>query len=94
MANILLHHQNIDEAADALTQASSTMHQSMTDCMHAVRTASHELDGELQIAADHFYTTVQNADEGMTEDIKKGANILREMHGLLRDADHQAAGGF
>lgn len=94
MADILLHHQNIDEAADALTQASSTMHQSMTDCLQAVRTASQELSGELQTAADAFYTTVYNADEGMTDDINKGAHILREMHGLLRDADHRAAGGF
>ncbi|GLY73791.1 hypothetical protein [Actinoallomurus iriomotensis] len=94
MGTIELHHQNIDEAADALTQASNTMHQSMDDCLHAVTTASADLVGDMQNAANDFYTAVQNADRAMTRDINRAADILREMHGLLRDADRNGAGGF
>jgi hypothetical protein len=93
MSDIMLH-QNIDEAADALAMASNTMHESMTDCMQAVQAASLELEGELQTAAQAFYGTVSDADLRMSEDINKGSNILREMHGLLRDADRSGAGCF
>jgi hypothetical protein len=94
MSDIMLHHQNVDEAADALAMASNTMHESMTDCMQAVQAASLELEGDLQSAAQTFYQAVANADGKMSEDIANGSNILREMHGLLRDADRNAAGGF
>ncbi|MFE6054953.1 hypothetical protein ACFQ6N_29740 [Kitasatospora sp. NPDC056446] len=93
MANILLNHANIDDAADALDQAGQGMHTAMENCMTAIRTAQAELSGDLATAAAAFYQVLAGQDGSMTDDIKVGAGILREMHGLLRDADKRAAAG-
>ncbi|RSS83747.1 hypothetical protein [Streptomyces sp. WAC06614] len=94
MADIALNHQNIDEAADALQQASNGMHDSMMECLQAVRAASAELSGQMQSAATEFFTALQTSDARMTDDISQGVQVLREMHGLLRDADIAGAQGF
>ncbi|MFC8448887.1 hypothetical protein [Kitasatospora sp. NPDC057223] len=94
MSDIKLNHANIDEAADALTQASSGMHSRMEDCLRAVQTAEHQLQGDLATAAHEFYTALANSDAAMTDDIAKGAEVLRTMHGLLRDADAKGGQGI
>ncbi|MFJ2863343.1 hypothetical protein [Kitasatospora sp. NPDC087314] len=94
MASIELHHASIDEAADALTQAGSAMHSAMQDCLQAIQTAEHQLKGDLAAAAHSFYQVLAGQDAAMTDDITKGADVLRTMHGLLRDADRRGAAGI
>ncbi|GHH77210.1 hypothetical protein ACFXKJ_05565 [Kitasatospora indigofera] len=94
MANIALNHRNIDEAADALSQAGTRMHSSMDNCVAALRTAEAQLSGLLATAAADFRTTLTNNEKDMTDDITKAAGALREMHGLLRDADRRAGAGI
>ncbi|MER7753278.1 hypothetical protein [Kitasatospora sp. NPDC097643] len=93
MADIVLNHANIDEAADALTQAGRTMDDAMKDCERAVTTAEQQLQGDLAAAAHSFYLVLSGNDATMTDDLLKGADVLRTMHGLLRDADARAAQG-
>ncbi|MEU1506828.1 hypothetical protein [Kitasatospora sp. NPDC005748] len=93
MASILLNHANIDEAADALTQAGQGMHAAMDDCMAAIKAAEAQLSGDLATAANAFYQALADQNTAMNNDIIQGADVLRVMHGLLRDADKRAAGG-
>ncbi|MFJ9608051.1 hypothetical protein ACIRS1_17080 [Kitasatospora sp. NPDC101176] len=92
-SDIALHHANIDEAADALQQASDGMHAAMKDCMTAIRTAQAQLSGDLATAADTFYNSLSDRDSDMVNEIKDGVGTLRLMHGLLRDADRRAGQG-
>ncbi|MFD8756957.1 hypothetical protein ACFV0O_39175 [Kitasatospora sp. NPDC059577] len=94
MANIMLNHANIDEAADALTQAGQGMHTAMDNCMAAIKTAEAQLSGDLATAAHAFYQVLATQNGTMNDDIVKGAEVLRTMHGLLRDADKRAAAGI
>ncbi|MEU8926146.1 hypothetical protein AB0D10_35325 [Kitasatospora sp. NPDC048545] len=94
MANIMLNHANIDEAADALTQAGQGMHTAMDNCMAAIKTAEAQLSGDLATAANAFYQVLATQNGTMNDDIVKGAEVLRTMHGLLRDADKRAAAGI
>ncbi|MER6396557.1 hypothetical protein ABT263_10895 [Kitasatospora sp. NPDC001603] len=94
MAAILLNHANIDEAADALTQAGQGMHSAMDDCEAAIKTAEAQLSGDLATAAHTFYQALATQNGAMNNDIIQGADVLRTMHGLLRDADKRAAGGI
>ncbi len=94
MSDIMLNHASIDEAADALTQAGSGMHSQMEECLRAVQTAEQQLKGDLATAAHEFYTALANSDTAMTDDIIKGAEVLRTMHGLLRDADIKGGQGI
>ncbi|MFJ8475695.1 hypothetical protein [Kitasatospora sp. NPDC094011] len=94
MADILLNHASIDDAADALTQASASMHTAMDDCKSAITTLSAKLDGDLKQAADALYAALATRNEDMNTEIKAGAGVLREMHGLLRDADKRGAAGI
>ncbi|MGW3635122.1 hypothetical protein ACWD7F_34135 [Streptomyces sp. NPDC005122] len=91
MANIALNHANIHEAADALQQASASMRSSMDECLQAVASAQHQLQGDLADAAAAFYRILSTNDGQMTDDLNQGAHILRQMHGLLVDADKRAA---
>ena len=94
MSDIKLNHANIDEAADALSQAGSGMHNQMEECLRAVQTAEHQLQGDLATAAHEFYAALAASDAAMTDDIIKGADVLRTMHGLLRDADIKGGQGI
>ncbi|MFD4395785.1 MULTISPECIES: hypothetical protein [unclassified Kitasatospora] len=94
MADIRLNHANIDEAADALTQAGQGMRTAMDDCMAAIRTAESQLQGDLAAAAHAFYQVLAAQNSTMNDDIVQGADVLRTMHGLLRDADKQAGAGI
>ncbi|MEV7601196.1 WXG100 family type VII secretion target [Kitasatospora sp. NPDC089797] len=94
MADILLNHANIDDAADALTQASQAMHNATDDCRAAVTSLSAKLDGDLKGAADAFYTALSAHNDDMNKEISQGADVLRTMHGLLRDADKRGAAGI
>ncbi|MBV6699320.1 hypothetical protein [Kitasatospora aureofaciens] len=94
MASIVLNHANIDEAADALTQAGQGMHTAMDNCMTAIKTAESQLSGDLATAANAFYQALANQNGAMNDDITNGADVLRTMHGLLRDADKRAAAGI
>ena len=90
MNDIKLNHANIDEAADALTQAAGELHIAVDDCERVVQAAQAELRGELKNAAADFYLQLSTLDGDMASELRAAAAILHEMHGLLRDADVRA----
>ncbi|MFD7450588.1 hypothetical protein [Kitasatospora sp. NPDC059827] len=94
MANILLNHANIDQAADDMEQASRAMAEAMTNCMAAIKSNQEHLSGSLAQAADAFNAVLSANNADMNTEIAAGVEALRTMHGLLRDADRRAAGGI
>ncbi|WP_030246984.1 hypothetical protein [Streptomyces sp. NRRL S-350] len=93
LEHLLLNHANIDEAADALTASGSSMHDAMENLRAALQSAENQLQGQLATAASDFRKMLDLQESEMTNDITAAANTLRTMHGLLRDADANAAAG-
>ncbi|MFG2910192.1 hypothetical protein ACGF13_34710 [Kitasatospora sp. NPDC048286] len=94
MANILLNHANIDQAADDMEMASRAMAEAMTNCMTAIKNNQEHLSGSLAQAADAFNAVLSANNADMNTEIAAGVEALRTMHGLLRDADKRAAAGI
>ncbi|WP_431676439.1 hypothetical protein [Kitasatospora sp. KL5] len=90
MADIKLNHANIDQAADDLERSSRDLHSAVDDCMTLVRNAQQDLQGDLKNAAADFHLQLSTLDGDMTRELNAAVAALREMHGLLRDADVRA----
>ncbi|MFB7614106.1 hypothetical protein [Kitasatospora sp. NPDC056181] len=92
--DIVLNHQNVDDAATDLTKASADMIEAMEKCAADLAKAESLLQGQLLTEAVAFRTMLKGNESGMSSDINTAAGQLRLMHGLLRDADNQAARGI
>ncbi|MFG3053087.1 hypothetical protein ACGFZP_19340 [Kitasatospora sp. NPDC048239] len=92
-SGIRLNHANIDDAADDLQSAGAKMQTEMESFRDSLRTEQLKLSGELAAAAKSFADNLDNLDTLMSGQVTEAANKLREMHGLLRDADRRAAAG-
>ncbi|MBP0452903.1 hypothetical protein J5Y04_25650 [Kitasatospora sp. RG8] len=92
-SGIRLQHANIDDAADDLVAAGNTMQSEMESFRDALRKDQANLSGELATAAKNFADHLDALDTVMSGQVTDAANKLREMHGLLRDADRRGAAG-
>ncbi|MFF2040310.1 hypothetical protein ACFVVX_07790 [Kitasatospora sp. NPDC058170] len=90
-SGIRLNHANIDDAADDLQAAGLKMQSEMESFRDAIRAEQTKLSGELATAAKTFADKLDALDTVMSGQVNEAANKLREMHGLLRDADYRAA---
>ena len=94
MVDLKINFSNINEDAQDFSAAALNMVNYMEEAMASVQTASADLSGNMQIAAQGLYATMHANNHAMAENLQAASNILDQMAGILQNADILAAAGF
>ncbi|GJF33002.1 hypothetical protein KNE206_57020 [Kitasatospora sp. NE20-6] len=94
MADIELHHTTVEQAAADLVYNGRRMQNSLEECHQILDQSNAYLQGELATAANNFQLVLRNNSVQMNDDIVQAANVLTQMHDILRSADVSAAASF
>jgi uncharacterized protein YukE len=94
MADILIHHETLDQATQDMQGLTRQMTASMEELKQLLVGVAQDFTGNASDSWQEFQTTVDNANTAMNHDFGTGGTTLLEMHQYHRNADNQGAAIF
>jgi uncharacterized protein YukE len=91
MANIQLKHEGVDQAVEAMQQATREMHNALDNLVQGMTPMAQTFTGAAATAWVEFQTAAHQADSGMQGLFGQGSVILADMHEAHIRSDRSGA---